>query len=131
MLKTIKTTKYLNLHELIKYVWENHEKIFEHTSLRTFESNNNATVLFTNTGHFETTHTHYPSDIFTVEVEEEITEDTELDCVISVDSDGDTFKTFNTSIDYLNSIYSDLVQILAYINGKFISIWERDNHGSN
>ena len=62
---------------------------------------------------------------------EEITEDTELDCVISVDSDGYTFKTFNTTIDYLNSIYSDLVQILANIDGKYRTIWEREDHGSN
>lgn len=130
MLKTIKTTKYLNLHELIKYVWENHEKIFEHTSLRTFESNNNATVLFTNTGHFETTHTHYPSDIFPVEIEEEITEETVFDRLVELyrDAHDKKFRTVNYFKENINYVKDDdTVFIYALIDNKLELIWERDN----
>lgn len=122
MLKTIKTTKYLNLHELIKYVWENsvNEK-------RVFLGNHEQRVVFDNVGGFYPSgYAYSPDTIFKVEVEEEITEDTEFDCVISVDSDGYTFKTFNTTIDYVNNTYSDIVQILANIDGKYRTIWERD-----
>ena len=128
MLKTIKTTKYLNLHELIKYVWEND------VTDKDFKSETSPHVIVTATQLNNVINNGFAiekNDLFTVEIEEEITEDTELDCVISVDSDGYTFKTFNTTIDYLNSTYSDLVQILANIDGKYRTIWERDDHGSN
>ena len=128
MLKTIKTTKYLNLHELIKYVWEND------VTDKDFKSETSPHVIVTATQLNNVINNGFAiekNDLFTVEIEEEITEDTELDCVISVDSDGYTSKTFNTTIDYLNSIYSDLVQILANIDGKYRTIWERDDHGSN
>lgn len=128
MLKTIKTTKYLNLHELIKYVWEND------VTDKDFKSETSPHVIVTATQLNNVINNGFAiekNDLFTVEIEEEITEDTELDCVISVDSDGYTFKTFNTTIDYLNSTYSDLVQILANIDGKYRTIWERGNHGSN
>ena len=125
MLKTIKTIKYLNLHELIKYVWENN------IVNETMTTSGGLSVSFWENGVFETKYPITSYDLFPVEVEEVITEDTEFDCIISVDKDGYTFKTFNTTIDYLNSTYSDLVQNLAYINGKFITIWERDNRGSN
>lgn len=120
MLKTITVNKHMRLDELIKYVWENsvNEK-------RVFLGNHGQRVVFDDVGGFYPSgYAYSPDSTFTVEVEEEITEDTELDCVISVDSDGYTFKTFNTSIDYVNSTYSDIVQILANIDGKYRTVWE-------
>ena len=132
MLKTIKTTKELRLDELIKYVWENHEKIFEHTSLRTFESNNNATVLFTNTGHFETTHTHYPSDIFTVEIEEEITEDTKFEFLVEVYKNGkESFATGYYNYELKDVIDYDTELIYALVNGELELIYKRKEESIN
>ena len=130
MLKTIKTTKHMRLDELIKYMWENNEKIFEHTSLRTFESNNNVKVLFTNTGHFETSHTHYPSDIFPVEIEEEITEETVFDRLVELyrDAHDEQYRTvnyFNENINYVKD--DDTVFIYALIDNKLELIWERED----
>ena len=129
MLKTIKTTKQLRLDELINYIFE--EDIKPSKNYIKYRSKFGTVVEVDMSGQIAIYGRHFGNELYTVEIEEEITEDTELDCVISVDSDGYTFKTFNTTIDYLISTYSDLVQNLAYINGKFITIWERDNHGSN
>ena len=125
MLKTIKTTKHMRLDELIKHIFE--EKIKADKNLIKYQSNFYTVVEVDMSGQIAIYGRHFGNELFTVEVEEEITEDTELDCVISVDSDGYTFKTFNTTIDYLNSIYSDLVQILANIDGKYRTIWERED----
>ena len=113
MLKTIKKTKQLRLDELLKLCWDNH------ITSGIYNSNKNSSVKVFDSSNVVVSGRVSATDIFEVVIEEEITEDTELDCVISVDSDGYTFKTFNTSIDYLNSIYSDLVQILANIDGKY------------
>lgn len=125
MLKTIKTTKQLRLDELIKYVRENKKTLFKNRVEITFSTKNNNEVTFYQHGELTLDNWISSVDLFEVEIEEEITEDTELNCVISVDSDGYTFKNFNTTVDYLNSIYSDLVQILAIIDGKYRTIWER------
>ena len=125
MLKTIKTTKQLRLDELLKLCWDNH------ITSGIYNSNKKSLVKVLDSYKVIVLGCVSETDIFEVTYEEEITEDTEFDCVISVDSDGYTFKTFNTTIDYLNSIYSDLVQILANIDGKYRTIWERDDHGSN
>ena len=127
MLKTITKVKEMKLDELIKYVRENKKTLFKNRVRITFSTKNNNEVTFYQHGELTLDNWISSVDLFTVEVEEEITEDTELDCVISVDSDGYTFKTFNTTIDYLNSIYSDLVQILANIDGKYRTIWERED----
>lgn len=127
MLKAIKVNKRMRLDELIKYVRENRKTLFKNRVGITFSTKNNNEVTFYQHGELTLDNWISSVDLFTVEVEEEITEDTELDCVISVDSNGYTFKTFNTTIDYLNSIYSDLVQILANIDGKYRTIWERED----
>ena len=121
MLKTIKKTKQMRLDELLKCCWDNH------ITSGIYNSNKKSFVRVFDSSNVVVSGRVSATDIFEVVIEEEITEDTELDCVISVDSDGYTFKTFNTSIDYLNSIYSDLVQILANIDGKYRTIWESDN----
>ena len=126
MLKTITKVKEMKLDELIKYVRENKKTLFKNRVRITFSTKNNNEVTFYQHGELTLDNLISSVDLFTVEVEEEITEDTELYCVISVDSDGYTFQTFNTTIDYLNSFYSDLVQILANIDGKYRTIWERE-----
>ena len=126
-IKTIKTTKYMRLDELIMYVRENKKTLFKGNVTFSFKTKNNNEVIFYQHGELTLDNWISSVDLFEVEEEKEITEDTELDCVISVDSDGYTFKNSNATIDYLNSIYSDLVQILANIDGKYRTVWERED----
>ena len=73
-----KTKKQLNLPQLIEWAWENPKQV----ERRTFKSDKrdsfgkNAEIYFTNCGHGFYTHRVTDKDTFTVEVEEEITEDT-------------------------------------------------------
>ena len=130
MLKTIKTTKYLNLHELIKYVWENsvNEK-------RVFLGNHEQRVVFDNVGGFYPSgYAYSPDTIFKVEIEEEITEDTEFELLVGIyfyDDVGRYNATtfYNMSIDDVKD--SEALCIYALINEKLELIWERDDHGSN
>ena len=67
----IKTIKKLNLHELINYVWEN--KLYPCRYINNF----NGEVVFNDTGKFMTDESFIsPNSYFTVETEEELTEDT-------------------------------------------------------
>ena len=130
MLKTIKTTKYLNLHELIKYVWENsvNEK-------RVFLGDHGQRVVFDDVGGFYPSgYAYSPDTTFEVEIEEEITEDTEFELLVGVyiydDVGSYNATTFhNRSIDDVKD--SEALCIYALINEKLELIWERDNHGSN
>ncbi len=121
----------MRLDELIKYIFDNDIKGEGDYGLINYHSDADTDVEVNRCGQVSVHGFYSGEELFEIETEGEITEDTEFDCVISVDIDGYTFKTFNTTIDHMNSIYSDLVQILAYINGKFITIWERDKHVSN
>ncbi|PCF70719.1 hypothetical protein B4W72_12030 [Staphylococcus delphini] len=66
----IKTRKEMNLHELIKWAWENDVKG------KTFISKRGKKVKFYSEGPFNVLEPIWPHDVFTVEVEEEITEKT-------------------------------------------------------
>lgn len=83
----IKTKKQLNLPQLIEWAWENPElsqyKMFEKigSTMRDYVSFNNEENGVRLNG------TVKPTDTFTVEVEEEITEDTPLPMVIECDED--------------------------------------------
>ena len=74
MIKTIKTTKKLNLPELIHHVWEN--KVFPSVWRNEESTSDGWTVQFFEDGMFRSYRGFHNYDTFTVEVEEEITEDT-------------------------------------------------------
>ena len=128
MLKTIKTTKKLNLHELIKYVWENPVK-----EKMVFHGSHDQRVVFDNVGGFYPSgYAYSPDTTFSVEIEEEITEDTKFDLLLELCLDDGEYRTYsyiNRCIGQLKD--SNTVSIYALINEKLELIWERDDHGSN
>ena len=97
MLKTIKRTKQMRLDELIKYVWENS------ISDKEFKSETNPHVIVYVTQDNNVLDNGYSigeNDLFPVEIEEEITEDTEFESVLTVlrDNFGLTSISHNTSL---------------------------------
>ncbi|EGQ4095095.1 TPA: hypothetical protein K8006_001699 [Staphylococcus pseudintermedius] len=74
----IKVKKEMNLHELIKWAWENDVKG------KTFKSNRGKKVKFYSIGGFNVMEPIWGHDIFTVEVEEEITEETEIPVLVEL-----------------------------------------------
>ncbi|MDQ7199331.1 hypothetical protein RCF40_01975 [Staphylococcus pseudintermedius] len=74
----IKVKKDMNLHELIKWAWENDVKG------KTFKSNRGKKVKFYSIGGFNVMEPIWGHDTFTVEVEEEITEDTKIPTLIEL-----------------------------------------------
>lgn len=131
MLKTIKRTKQLRLDELIKYAWENsvNEK-------RVFLGNHGQRVVFDNVGGFYPSgYAYSPDSTFTVEIEEEITEDTEFSGVQEVYLDIEEQKIRveiyfgKTTIEEVlnnNDDNTKSLQIHALINGKRELIWKRE-----
>ncbi len=77
MMKT-KTKKEMNLHELIQWAWENDVKG------KTFKSNRGKKVKFYSIGGFNVMEPIWGHDIFNVEVEEEITEETEIPVLVEL-----------------------------------------------
>ena len=97
MLKTIKRTKQMRLDELIKYVWENS------ISDKEFKSETNPHVIVYVTQDNNVLDNGYSigeNDLFPVEIEEEITEDTEFESVLTVlrDKFGLTSISYNTNL---------------------------------
>ena len=97
MLKTIKRTKQMRLNELIKYVWENS------ISDKEFKSETNPHVIVYVTQDNNVLDNGYSigeNDLFPVEIEEEITEDTEFESVLTVlrDKFGLTSISYNTNL---------------------------------
>ncbi|EGQ2942696.1 hypothetical protein EAF28_03925 [Staphylococcus pseudintermedius] len=74
----IKVKKEMNLHELIKWAWENDVKG------KTFKSNRGKKVKFYSIGGFNVMEPIWGHDIFTVEAEEEITEETEIPVLVEL-----------------------------------------------
>lgn len=75
----IKTEKKMNLAELLDYIIKN-----EVTDKYYFNSARNAVVKVTMSGFIYFSNTFKPDDTFTVEVEEEITEETEIPLLLEV-----------------------------------------------
>ncbi|ENL6206973.1 hypothetical protein JMA35_07700 [Staphylococcus pseudintermedius] len=73
-----KTKKEMNLHELIQWAWENDVKG------KTFKSNRGKKVKFYSIGGFNVMEPIWGHDIFNVEVEEEITEETEIPVLVEL-----------------------------------------------
>lgn len=74
----IKVKKEMNLPELIQWGWDNKSKN------REFYSENGKKVIFNSNGNVKPKVYFKPEDTFTVEVEEEITEETEIPILVEV-----------------------------------------------
>ena len=118
MLKTIKTTKQMRLDELIKYVWDN-----EITNT-TFKSNYSAIVRINEHGDVRTPYMIHRNDLFTVEIEEPITEDTVFDNLIEVTKNDNALHYNRTNISDVANRASK--RFYALISGKLELVWERD-----
>lgn len=74
----IKKKVKMNLHELIQWAWENDVKG------KTFKSNRGKKVKFYSIGGFNVLEPIWGHDTFTVEAEEEITEETEIPVLVEL-----------------------------------------------
>ncbi len=91
MMVKIKKEKKMTLPELIQWGWDNPEqvksKVFQPDSIDCFEEYREA--IFSADGRGFYFGLIKDKDIFTVEIEEEVTEDTEFDCLVELnDIDG-------------------------------------------
>ena len=121
----------MKLDELIKYVWENHEIFFKEYIKETFFTKDyRSSVTFYKDGSFVTNTCIDSDDIFQVEIEEEITEDTKFHLLVGnyfleeIES-YDSITYYNRSIDDVRDRESE--SIYALIDNKLQLIWERDN----
>ena len=122
----------MRLDELIKYVWENMNDLFKSYGIITFYSKNGKEVAFNSDGMLQVKSLIDVLDYFEIEVEEEITEDTEFEELYTMMSfksvyshDAKTIKEVKESF----SISGDLEflhQIYAMVDGKLELIWERE-----
>ena len=127
MLKTIKTTKELRLDELIKYVWENDGSLFKKHKAIMFYTKDSKSVTFDDTGHYESNNWFDPEDLFTVEIEEEITEDTEFEKCVVIFKNKTIRTPVENNIKFIKEFYENIKSVYALIDGKLELIWEADN----
>ena len=137
MLKTIKRTKQMRLDELIRYVWDNLDDLFNGYGALLFYSRDDKGVTFDEAGLVECDDGVDKDDLFEVEIEEKITEDTEFESAVTVLRD----KFGLISIGYNNGLTTSIkktienfekmnykpLSIYALIDGKLEFIWEADN----
>ena len=120
MLKTIKKNVQMRLDELIKYVWDNDIKN------KRYRSNNGKSVMFLENGSLETYWNICVEDLFLVEIEEEITEDTEFERCVVIFKDKSTISTpLEHNIKFIK-YYKNIKYIYALIDGKLELIWEAE-----
>ncbi|MGD6772407.1 hypothetical protein [Staphylococcus simulans] len=131
----IKINREFNLAGLLEYIIEN-----EITDKYYFNSARNAVVEVTKNGFISFLNTFKPDDTFTVEVEEEVTEDTEIPTLMVVyDLPGQksihcsTF--YNLSIKYILDTKDNEVNIKSFhmVNqdGTATLLWKKEGECSN
>ena len=126
MLKTIKTTKKVDFFELVKGVQTG---IYKHGDYRVVGGNEGS--VWVDLGGFileEPDNKILFTDSFTVEVEEEVTEDTVFDTLVDVNNNDEVHIAWNDSISLYDK--EQTKEIHALINGKLELIYER-NDGSS
>ena len=122
MLKTIKRTKQMRLDELIKYVWDNDIKN------KRYRSNNEKSVMFLENGRLATYWNIFVEDLFLVEIEEEITEDTEFGLLVEISKNDKKYFSFTHYNFRLNQVIDcDTDSVYALVNGKLELIWEAED----
>lgn len=119
----IKQKKTMNLPQLIEWAMDNDIKH------RVFESNPNFDGVtyrlgFDKGGDLYFEESLAPTLLFTVEVEEEITEDTKFRHIVFIDDCDLSASYENKSINEIK--YGHDKEFHAYINGEFKLIWTRE-----
>lgn len=114
----IKRKVEMNLPQLIEWGFGNDMRN------KNFESEGGAMVYFDYKGNLTCAREFVPQDFFTIEVEEELTEDTFFKHLIKVTKDdGHYTKDFFKVKDL---IYIDTEEIHAYIDGEYKLIWTHE-----
>lgn len=121
MIKTIKIKKQFRLDELIKYVWDNDIKEKDFYIQTERDANHPRYLTVDVSGMIRFSFRVYPNDTFTVEVEEEITEDTKFTWLVEA-NDTRIWNQKNASIKDVKDERTK--EIRALINGKLKLIWE-------
>lgn len=127
MIKTIKTTKQMRLDELIKYVWDNgitNEYFYA----------GDKSLLVNELGKIVPKAHFSAGDVFTVEIEEPITEDTEFYSLLGIYTrDGvlDSFGMNYCSVKDIKNYPLDVTHVLKkiiYLDDfdHVQTVWERD-----
>ena len=134
MIKTVKAKKKFRLDELIRFVRENHiggehyKEYFSDCNVYLLRINGYKLdyLLKDETMGFQNgKYPNMPLDTtFTVEVEEEITEDTVFQTLVAADSEGDACMMNKGTINEIQD--SITTEIYANINGKLQLIWEAE-----
>ncbi|PTI25062.1 hypothetical protein [Staphylococcus xylosus] len=123
----IKTKKQLNLPQLIEWAWENDIRDSEFQTVKN-ERGVFYEVYFSEEGNFCSNDELDSKDLFTIEVEEEITEDTVLPKLVTKNINGGYNGWTDRSIDsfiigYMEAIYipnDDLTMTLIWRDGKLV-----------
>lgn len=118
MLKTITKVKEMKLYELIKYVRENKKTLFKNRVGITFSAKNNNEVTFYQHGELTLDNWISSDDLFEVEIEEEIDEDTEFEQGVVVLKYGAIITFSKSSFGYLKQRYAgQQFKIYVFIDG--------------
>lgn len=121
MIKRITKTKQMRLDELIKYIFENNikNKCFCSEQKKTLEVDIYGKII--PRAHFN------KNSIFPVEIEEEITEDTEFEQGVVVLKYGAIITFSKSSFGYLKQRYAgQQFKIYVFIDGGLELIWESE-----
>lgn len=119
MLKTITVNKRMRLDELIKYAWENDIKN------TIYESDNGQIVKFLGNGRYESGWNFGSDDLFTVRVEEEITEKTEFNILVKLfyeDGEYCVLTYYNSSVRDIKD--NTTIFIYALLDKGLECIWD-------
>ena len=117
----IKRKVEMNLPQLIEWAWDNNVKD------KNLLADNNVTPLRISIGGefiFDNNYIYSKNHTFTVEVEEEITEDTEFESMVEVTTDNLFAVWENASISTWK--YEHSKEFHAYIDGEFKLIWTHE-----
>ena len=115
----IKTKKKFKLPQLIEWAWDNDDA----TGVR-FQSDGFVTTVYFGKNGDVSVEDCSKDERFTVEVEEEITEDTFFKHLIKVTEDGEHYSTDSFKVRDL--IHLGTEEVHAYIDGEYKLIWTHE-----
>lgn len=125
MIKPITKVKEMKLDELIKYVRENKKTLFKNQVGITFSTKKNNEVTFYQHGELTLDNWISSVDLFTVEIEEEIDEDTKFEQGVVVLKYGAIITFSKSSFGYLKQKYAgQQFKIYLFIDGGLELIYE-------
>lgn len=124
MIKKITVKKQLRLDELIKYVFDNELYPSHFESLAGFKIHFDSKAGIK----VDDDYVHSDASVFTVEVEEEITNTTIFKSVVGMLNNDEIMLTnLHTTIEGIQDKYGSMKEIHAVINGKLQLIWEDES----